>query len=299
LTAGLALSFDEVSALVAGIPGIHDVVCPLCGPACRASRNRSRPVLRIWMDDPDFATLHCARCGAHGYVRAAGDRTAIHPQHLARLKVEAVARDDDYVERQLGKARWLWQSARPAPGTIVETYLRSRAIVFIPPTTARFLAPTKPEHHPAMICAFGIPDEPEPGLLSISAEAINGVHLTLLRADGRAKADAEPNKIMVGRSMGVPLIMAPMNDLLGLAIAEGIEDALSFHEATGCGAWAAGSASRLPALADAVPDYVDCVTICADGDQAGRHHAYQLAARLRKRGLDANIIETTCREIAA
>ena len=48
-------------------------------------------------------------------------------------------------------------------------------------------------------------------------------------------------------------MLAPMNDLLGLAITEGVEDALSIHAATGLGAWAAGAASRLPALADAVP----------------------------------------------
>ena len=48
---------------------------------------------------------------------------------------------------------------------------------------------------------------------------------------------------MIGRSSGSPIVLAPANDLLGLVISEGIEDALSLHEASGCGAWAAGSAS--------------------------------------------------------
>jgi hypothetical protein len=220
LTAGPALSFDEVSALVDDTLGVHDVGCPVCGPSCRASRNRVRRVLRVWMDEPDFATFHCARCGAQGSTRTAGDRAPIDPRRLARLKVEAVVRDDASAERQLRKARWLWQAARPAPGTIVETYLRSRAIVSIPPATVRFLAPTKPDYHPAMICAFGMPDEPEPGRLSISASEISGAHLTLLRSDGGAKANVEPSKIMIGRSTGAPIILAPMNDLLGLGIAE-------------------------------------------------------------------------------
>ena len=48
---------------------------------------------------------------------------------------------------------------------------------------------------------------------------------------------------MIGRSTGAPIVLAPLTDALGLAITEGIEDALSVHEATGLGVWAAGSAS--------------------------------------------------------
>ena len=42
-----------------------------------------------------------------------------------------------------------------------------------------------------------------------------------------------------------------------LAITEGIEDRLTVHEATGLGAWAAGSASRMPALAYVLPGYIE------------------------------------------
>ena len=40
--------------------------------------------------------------------------------------------------------------------------------------------------------------------------------------------------------------------------------------------WAAGSASRMPALANKVPSYVDCVTIAGEAD-AGRADATTLA----------------------
>ena len=76
----------------------------------------------------------------------------------------------------------------------------------------------------------------------------------------------------------------------GRLIAEGIEDAISVHEATGLGAWAAGSASRLPGLADALPDYIESVTILVDGDDAGRRHGARLAAKLRKRGIEVRTI---------
>lgn len=41
---------------------------------------------------------------------------------------------------------------------------------------------------------------------------------------------------MIGRSKGAPIVLAPLNDLLGLIVTEGIEDALSAHQATGLGA---------------------------------------------------------------
>jgi len=89
---------------------------------------------------------------------------------------------------------------------------------------------------------------------------------------------------MVGPSSGWPIVLAPLNDALGLVICEGIETGLSLYEATGCGVWAAGSASRMPALANKVPSYVDCVTIAGEAD-AGRNDAETLAECLRARGL--------------
>jgi hypothetical protein len=208
---------------------------------------------------------------------------------------------------QRRKAQWLWSKSPPAEGSIVEKYLRSRGIDFERaisgpepiPGTIRYLEPQKRDHHPAMIAAFGLADEPEPGSLHINEDAVMGVHLTLLRPDGSGKARIERNKIMVGPSAGFPIMLAPMNDLLGLAITEGVEDALSIRLATGLGAWAAGSASRMPALADAVPDCTDFITICADADDDGRRYAHQLAKSLHDRGMSVNISEPNNEAIAA
>ena len=84
-------------------------------------------------------------------------------------------------------------------------------------------------------------------------------------------------------------MLAPPNDLLGMAITEGIEDALTVHQATGLGAWAAGAAGRMPALADTVPRYIECVTICAHADQAGRDGALGLADALDRRCVEVFI----------
>jgi Toprim domain len=108
-------------------------------------------------------------------------------------------------------------------------------------------------------------------------------------SDGSGKAGTERDKTMIGRSIGWPIVVAPPNDLLGLAITEGIEDALSAHEATGLGAWAAGSASRLPALANAVPAYIEAVTIYAHADANGQDGARKLAKALDDYGTEVRI----------
>ena len=97
---------------------------------------------------------------------------------------------------------------------------------------------------------------------------LTAVHLTKLTADGNQKAGIPPNKIMIGSPKGSPIVLAPPNDLLGMCITEGIEDGLSAHEATGLGAWAAGSASLMPALANTVPRFIEHVSILAHRDPA-------------------------------
>jgi hypothetical protein len=142
-----------------------------------------------------------------------------------------------------------------------------------------------------MIAAFGSAYEPEPELVEIADAQVRGIHITRLAANGSGKAGTERDKIMIGSSTGYPIVLAPPNDLMGLAITEGIEDALSVHDDTGLGAWAAGSAGRLPALADTVPSYIEAVTIAADVDETGQRGASELRVRLLARGIkEVNII---------
>ena len=150
-----------------------------------------------------------------------------------------------------------------------------------------------------MIVAFGIPDEPEPGVLRIAEPAIIAVHLTLLNADGSGKADVaddEPDKLVVASPCGRPLVLAPLNDALGLCITEGVEDALSIYVETGLGAWAAGSSSFMTAVAECVPGYADCITVIADDDEAGRRGARELIRRLSDRGLHGELLEPPVNE---
>ena len=192
------------------------------------------------------------------------------------------------LERQK-KARWLWSKRRPLADSIGEAYLREARGYHGPlPATLGFL-PAHGEHSPAMIAAFGFPTEPEPGRLAITDDAVRGVHLTKLALDGSGKAGTDADKIMVGKSTGWPIVLAPPNDFLGLAITEGIEDGLSVYEATRLGIWVAGSAFRLPALAGAVPSHIEAATIVADDDEDGRWNAEELARRISGRRIDIRI----------
>src|SRR5262249_6902929 len=157
------------------------------------------------------------------------------------------------------------------------------------PATLGYLPPCD-NHNPAMIAAFGLATEPEPGVLAIADRAVRGIHITRLAADGMGKARTDTEKITVGSAGGSPIVLTTANDLLGLIVCEGIEDALSAHEATGLGAWAAGSASRLPALAEAVPNFIEYVTVLADDDVDGRRHAGTLVRRLQGRHLEARMV---------
>jgi hypothetical protein len=264
--------------------------CPICGGHDRFAINIHK---RKWL---------CRQCGVGGgdvislvqfidgigFVEAVelltGEEARPQARPPAPGKNQSAA---EYEREQHRKAAWLWSRRLPIIGSIAERYPRSRGITCPLPATLGFLPSQKPEHHPAMIAAFGLVDEPEPGLI-IPPHHIEAVHLTLLKPNG-SKADIEPNKIVIGSPGNLPLVIAPPNDLLGLAICEGPEDALTAHQVTGLGVWAAGSAGRMPKLADIIPSYIECVTICAHRDEAGQHGAQRLAQALDQRGIEVLI----------
>ncbi len=267
--------------------------CPLCGGTDRFSINTKKQV------------FNCRRCQAGGDVIAlvrflTGNEFREACERLAgnipaeRLPEPAVRSDDalkevaDYQTRQLDKALWLWRNARPIPGTVGERYLRERrGYSGRIPYTVRFLGGDD-KHLPTMVAAFGLASEPRPGIIVIDESKITGVHLTRLTPEGD-KAKFEKPKTFLGASSGSPIVIAPPNDLLGLAITEGIEDALTAHQATRLGAWAAGAADRLPMLADVIPEYIEAVTVAAHTDEAGQRGASRLADLLDHRGIEVRI----------
>jgi hypothetical protein len=224
-----------------------------------------------------------------------GRPSAKSPAKIAH-KPKHDADEVDDAKRRRGIASWLWSKSEPS-GAIVKAYFRSRGIELTArPQAIRFLPATPPKHpFPAMLVPFGLPDEPSPGVYAMPVERIQAVHLTYLRCDGSGKAPVDPQRRIIGSPKGSPLALIPPNDGLGLLIGEGIETALSGYllAGAGLGCWAAGSAPFLPALADAVPDYIEVVTIARERDKsgAGQRGADELGRRLEARGIETIMAE--------
>jgi hypothetical protein len=178
----------------------------------------------------------------------------------------------------------LWRRGHAIEGTPAATYLRARGYNGLFPRTFRFL-PSRGDYLHALMVPFGLPREPEPGVLEIDEHRLAALQLTKLLPDGSDRIRNSEGKITIGRgSSGFPIVVAPLNDGLGLAITEGAEDALSVHAATGLGAWASGGSGRMPALAVAVPAFVEAVTIFQHPD--AEREVKGLARELHARGFE-------------
>lgn len=216
---------------------------------------------------------------------------------VSRPRPPAPSRPADDDAAQLKLARYLLALGQPVEqSTAAIRYIReARAYSGSIPPTIRYL-PACSDYKHAIVCAYGIPAEIEPGVLRLADEAVAGVHLIKLNADGGDRHrpgadDGDPAKITIGRCLGTPMICAPFAECSNaLAICEGVEDALSVHAAMGIGAWAAGGATRMPALAESVPAHVDCVSICVDDNKAGRENSARLAELLQGRDIEVRLI---------
>lgn len=281
----MTLAVDDIDRLTGRKVGTFDVPCPLCGPGRKTPSNRNRKTMRIWRSTLTFATYYCARCEEGGHTREDGAER-VDPAEWARVRAETQRlREATEAERQ-SKARRMWRLRQPLARTIGEKYLRVVRRYSGPlPPTIDFL-PALGDFSPAIISAVGFAKESG----SIDPSAIQAVHLTRLARDGSGKAGTDHDKIMIGTPKGSPIVLAPINDGLGLAICEGIEDGLSLFEATGLGVWVAGSASLLPSLSAAVPSFVETVSIIADPDDVGQRGALALAKNLDARKIKNSVI---------
>jgi hypothetical protein len=223
------------------------------------------------------------------YVRARLGLSPFKPgSEPQRRRVPQPPKAHDEVSNKREIAKWLWGVRKPVTdGCPAALYLRRRRGYDGPvPPTLCYL-PANGKHPPAMIAAFGFCVEPELGLIE-PLGSVTAVHLTRLTPHGENAGDeGNPAKIMLGAMSGLPIVLAPVNDGLGLAITEGIEDGLS--EETGLGVWAAGSAGNMPKIAAALPPYVECVTIFAHRDEAGMRGAKEAARLITATGVEVNL----------
>ena len=248
--------------------GRQYTTCPQCSASRRMANQKLKCLaVNVESEGVKFYCNHCGWTGGGFFQRTFAK--AADPGEFERAKAIAAERQRIAVVHSRLKVRRLWTQREPIEAT-VKRYLREARGYRGPlPPTIGFL-PATGFHPPAMISAFGMAHETEPGQLAIADDAVTGIHLTKLKPDGSGKAgiEGEPDKVTIGQGNTSPIWLAPINDGMGLVISEGIEDALSAHQASGRGAWAAGSAARLPTMAVWVPSYVESVTL-VDADDSG------------------------------
>jgi hypothetical protein len=240
----------------------------------------------------DGPALHCfAGCAFKDIVRELKSR-GIWDETCSPDSAPRIARPDPAPDRapdraldearRTGYARALWDRAVPISGTRAETYLKARGIALPPVGTAalRYLprlkhAPTG-RAFPCMIAA-----------LTDGTNRLVAVQRTYLSADGTAKAPVMAAKMTVG-PMGHAAVklFEPHGDTL--ALAEGIETALSAYVLHFIPVWATAGAERLSKVA--IPPRIRRLVIFADEGGKGRTAAADAARVYRRRGFDVDVV---------
>lgn len=255
--------------------------CPVHGGTAFTIRDGKNGII-IWTCWAGCDRIEVARA-LHELKLLPGDddgHTTDRPRLAPRNDGEPDKDEANYVAERRDLARWLWRQRLPLTGTLAERYLcATRGLGGPFPCTLGFKRASG-NYPPALIAAYGLPIEPEPGVLELPLEAVQGVQLISLSTDARKLG----KPITIGRCPGSPIVLAPMGDSVGLVLTEGLEDAASMAEATGLGAWAAGGASRFAALAETVPTHTDWITVMQDDDPAGIRGVGSLIAGLIERG---------------
>ena len=183
----------------------------------------------------------------------------------------------DQDKRKARRVLEIWKEAMAADGTIVETYLNNRGIVFdgvVPPTIRYHRSLIHREtgkKYEAMVCAICI----------YPNNKIIGLHITFL--ENGQKAQIDPEKKLRGKVSGGAIRLTHLSN--PLIIGEGIETVLSAASTfTDYAVWIALSASGVINVILPPPDIVSDVYILVDNDKVGIGAARDKAIALTKLG---------------
>jgi hypothetical protein len=253
-----SLNRGDLQSIAAILSGRVEGRCIRCPSPGRSLDDRSCHVLIDPARPDKFFIYDCE-----------GPKATAYASVRARLKLAArpmsTSRSDF--------ARRVWEQTSSATGTLVQTYLSSRAITILPPANLHFhpQLPHNPSRSswPAMVAAR----------TSVDGRLV-AVHRTYLAHDGSGKAPVDPQRMDLGPAHESAIRLAPI--AAELMIGEGIETTLSAMQATGRPGWAAGSASALRAMA--LPPTVCAVVLLVDGDDAGEAATKAAAMRWLSEG---------------
>ncbi|MBS1991699.1 MAG: toprim domain-containing protein [Cyanobacteria bacterium SZAS LIN-3] len=249
----------------------------------------------------DTGWYHCFACGAGGdlidfYMRRysvdfkqakrdLGGQDSWHSQRVVAPVNQIVAKPRALLSWE--SARKLWNKGQAiAAVDPVGKYLARRGLTLTAyPTSLRYV--------PAL-GYFSDSAEPVgyfPAMLAIfqnQEEQVTAFHKTYLTEDGQKltlqidnfKAKKLSRPTVDEGIRGSAIRLGPVDKVV--AIAEGIETALSYSQLTGVPTWASGYAGGIPTVW--LPPSVETVHICIDNDDAGMKAATALEARLLSEG---------------
>ena len=246
---------------------------------CPAHDDRT-PSLSLCDTDDGKVLVYCHAGCKQNDVIASLRVLGLWPQTITRLiKYAAPALKSkwtklDYEDNNRTRAALsIWQAAKPAIDSPIETYLGSRGLRL--PSTPRLRFHSCLKHPsgsswPAMI-----------GLVTHGPDDMPiAIIRTFLTANGADKAPVDQQKMMLGPCSGGAVRLAEPSDVL--MIGEGIETCLAAMQATGLPAWAALSTSGMRLLD--LPKTVQDVIVLADGDDPGEVAARDCALRWKREG---------------
>lgn len=244
--------------------GNHRLSCPACG---RGQRDKT---LGVSIADDGRGVAHCFRCN---FVESYRPNIPHSVRQASRIRKEPLPVFGKPRHESLSDfGRSLWRDCHPIlHGTVGADYLLARRCA-LPPEDGHL------RWHPALRHPSGYTG---PALVALITDVVTrqfmSLHRTWIQADGR-KAEVDPPRLLLGqhRKQGGCIRLWPDEAVTdGLAVAEGIETALSLAHAYQP-AWSlidAGNLAALPVLAG-----VEVLVIGADNDAAGRAAA-ELCAR--------------------
>lgn len=243
-----AQGIDELAAKLHGeVTGPHKINCPSPG---RPDDDRSCHVRLDPARRDKFFIYDCEGASGAAYAMVRAALGVVPPRRS----------NGDAIDK-------IWAETVPGAGSLVEKYLRSRAITLAAPPALRFHPALKHpdgDRWPAMVAER----------LDVHGRRV-ALHRTFLRGDGGGKAPVSPPRMDLGATASAAIRLAGVAE--ELLVGEGIETTLAVMQAARAPGWAAGSAGALRRLA--LPDEVRSVVICADGDEAGEAAARAAATR--------------------
>ncbi|MCB9980756.1 MAG: toprim domain-containing protein [Rhodospirillales bacterium] len=198
--------------------------------------------------------------------------------HKVASQFKAPALDKSQGGTQKSKDWWqrILRECWKAPGTVVEAYLHSRGYHGPIPESLRYhpslyYKDTK-QYFPAMVAP----------IIHYPTKRTIGIHRTYLKPDGSGKADVKPAKKILGQCMTGGVFLADPANIM--AVAEGIETALSYQALTGTPTVAALSCGGMRKLILPSKPMAQVVYVAADNDTHGKKSAKAAVDRfLRER----------------